>query len=141
MDSNWESKLLLVARRSNEEETKEFLRLVDQAFGLCTLDIARVLMKTFSDEPDYGTQERVVSVLATAENAIVTQAILEELPRLAEEAPEWTESLIGLEVDRRPELLQEIAAKMPDNVRSVLIKLLNSEEFQDFYPRAKDIIV
>jgi hypothetical protein len=98
-------------------------------------------MKTFSDTPDYGTQKRVVSTLATADDQIVTQAILEELPRLVKEAPEWAEALVGLEVDKRPELLQKVASQMPESVRKALRELLAKKDFQDFYPGACRITV
>lgn len=103
MNTEWEKNLLEASKRTNEDEEKEFLRLVDQAEGNCSIETVRILMKTFSAKPDYGTQERVESVLATAEAEDVTKGILEELPRLIAEAPEWAESLIGLEVDNRLE--------------------------------------
>ena len=139
MNADWEKKLLDVAKRSNETEEKEFLRLVDMAEGNCSLDVVRSLMKTFSNEPDYGTQERVESVLATAKAEDVTRGILEELPRLMAEAPEWAESLVGVEVDNRLELLTSIAAGMPDNIKDCLRQLTQSDEFIDFYPAAKKL--
>jgi len=141
MNADWEKKLLEAAKRSNEEEEKEFLRLVDMAEGNCSLDAVRSLMKTFSAQPDYGTQERVESVLATAKDKDVTRGILEELPRLLAEAPEWAESLVGIEVDNRLELLSSIAATMPDNVKNCLRQLTQSDEFVDFYPAAKNLSI
>ena len=139
MNTEWEKKLLEAAKRSNEEQEQEFLRLVDQVEGNCPLAVVRVLMKTFSAEPDYGTQERVESVLATAKPEDVTQAILEELPRLMVEAPEWAESLVGVEIDNRLELVSSIAAGMPDNIKDCLRQLTQSEEFIDFYPAARNL--
>jgi len=141
MNTDWEKKLLEAAKRSNEAEEKEFLRLVDMAEGNCSLDTVRSLMKTFSDELDYGTQERVESVLATAKAEDVTRGILEELPRLMTEAPEWAESLVGVEVDNRLELISSIAASMPDNIKDCLRQLTQSEEFIDFYPAVKNLKV
>ncbi len=139
MNTDWEKKLLDAAKRSNEAEEKEFLRLVDMAEGNCSLDAVRSLMKTFSNKPDYGTQERVESVLATAKAEDVTRGILEELPRLMAEAPEWAESLVGVEVENRLELISSIAASMPDNIKDCLRQLTQSEEFIDFYPAAKSL--
>lgn len=139
MDLHWAEQLLKASKRTNEKEQNEFLHLVDHVFGRCDADVARILMKTFTDTPDYGMQERVISVLATADDAIVTRAILEELPRLVQEAPEWAESLIGLEVDKRPQLLVQVASSTSENVKQALKNLLAQEEFQDFYPGAKDV--
>lgn len=141
MEKNWAEKLLSASKRANEKQQKEFLCLVDQANNLCTLDVARILMKTFSSSPDYGTQERVESILATADPEIVTQAILEELPRLWKEAPEWAESLIGLEVEKRQELLQRVASTMPEHVKNALRQLINDSNFKEFYPNAMNIVV
>lgn len=141
MDAHWATHLLRASQRADERQQHEFLALVDQAFGLRTLEVARILMQTFAAQPDYGTQERVISALATADNAIVTQALLEELPRLVQEAPEWAEVLVGLEVDKRPELLQHIAHTMPDKVKHALRQLLARKDFQDFYAGAQDIVV
>lgn len=139
MNIDWEKRLLDAAKRSNEAEEKEFLRLVDMAEGNCSLDAVRSLIKTFSSEPDYGTQERVESVLATAKAEDVTRGILEELPRLMAEAPEWAESLVGVEVDNRLELLASISAGMSDNIKDCLRQLTQSDEFIDFYPAAKKL--
>jgi uncharacterized protein YpbB len=132
IDEKWSQNLLNASNRSDEREEKEFLRLVDKVFNNCSLETARVLMKTFSDVEDYGTQERVCSVLATADEAVVTQAILEELPRLVNEAPEWAEFLLGLEVENRGVLLEKIAAQMPENIRQILHIFLTKEDFRNF---------
>lgn len=112
MDRQWASNLLIASERKDETQEIQFLQLVDEVEGLVTLEVARVLLKTYSDRADFGTQERVESVLATAEPEIVAQAILEELPRLLNEGPEWADSLIGTEVDFRPQLIEAVAKKM-----------------------------
>ena len=141
MDTDWATKLLKASKRSNAIEQEQFLTLVNQVADKCTLATARALMKTFSDQPDYGTQETVIRVLATSDNKIVTKVILEELPRLMQEAPEWAKSLVGVEVDTRPKLLQMVLSKMPEEVKKALRTLLNDEDFQDFYPNSRHITV
>lgn len=139
LDSNWEKELLETAKRRDEAEEQRFLELVDLAQDRCTLDVARVLMKTFSDQPDYGTQERVVSILGTAAYDDMVIALLDELPRLIVEAPEWAESLIGVEVHFRPNQLEAAAARMPEHIRSALRRTLANRDFQGFYPNASKI--
>jgi hypothetical protein len=56
--------------------------------------MAKTLMNTFNETDDYGTQEAVVNVLNSIETEIYYRALLEELPRLVDEAPEWAESLL-----------------------------------------------
>ena len=141
MNSEWKIELLAAAKRSSEEQEREFLKLVDQAYGNCSLDTARSLLKTYSAEPDYGTQERVEGVLATAQPEHVTRAILEELPRLMAEAPEWAESLVGVEVVHRLDLLAAVAAGMPEDIKECLRQLTEAEEFTEFYPEARKLVI
>jgi len=140
MDENWSHELLEASRRRGEAEEQRFLALVDQAFGQCTLEVARVLMKTFSDAPDFGTQERVCGALASARPEVAVRAILEELPRLLVDAPQWAESLIGEEVKHRPDLLKSVAASMPGEARMALRQLLSTKDFRDFYPSATSLL-
>lgn len=139
----WSKKLLRASKHRNDSEknTEEFLDLVDQAFDACTLEVAKVLMNTFSAEPDYGTQERVVSALDTAGDEILTQAILEELPRLAREELEWAHSLVGILVMRDRKLLREVSSQMHQDTVVVLNNLLNDKEFREDYPEAAFISI
>src|SRR3970040_861219 len=105
MDPKWKERILgLKHRYTDESESKEFVSLVDKMMGKCTIEVVKVLMKTFTSEPDYGIQESVVSVLASAQPEVYVQALLEELPRLSSEAPEWAETLVGREIHLRPSL-------------------------------------
>ncbi len=141
MDVDWEQQLLMASRRRDESEERRFVDLVQQAFNKCTLDVARVLMKTYTSAPDFGTQEVVGSTLASASPETSVRAMLEELPRLLSEAPEWAQTLIGEEVDNRPALLTLIAASMPAQVKLSLRQLLDDKAFREFYPNAANISV
>lgn len=132
MDDNWIKKLLEASERLTPEQEQEFVNLVSEASGKCSLEVARVLMKTFCDKPDYGTQERVNSVLATADRSIVIQALLEELPRLIKEAPEWANCLVAQEVNFRIKLVENVALKMPKNVQNILKEILRNDEVVGF---------
>jgi hypothetical protein len=140
MNSDWADELLATSPRRDEGEQKRFLALVDQVFERCTLDVARILMKTFSAAPDFGTQERVCSVLASALPEVAVRAKLAELPRLIVDAPEWAESLIGEEVEHRPDLLKAVAASMPAAVQLSLRQLLGTKDFREFYPNAARVL-
>lgn len=139
MDIKWADEVLSASRRGDEAEEQRFLTLVDQALGRCTLEVAKVLMKTFTDVPDFGTQERVCNLLASALPEVAIRAKLEELPRLIVEAPEWAESLIGEEVEHRPGLLNSTAVSMPAAVKMALRQLLGKKDFRDFYPNAAGV--
>jgi hypothetical protein len=140
MNDQWTKKFLSVMSRDNHGQEQEFLSLIDALKGECTLDTARVLMKSFNSKPDYGTQESVVSAIAASTKSDAITAVLEEMPRLLLEAPEWAHIMLGQEIDRRPDMVHSIAMALKDSEQRVAFNhLLNDVEFQNFYPNAKVI--
>lgn len=139
MNEKWKAQFLDASLRGDARQEQEFLSLVDQVDRCCSLEVARVLMKSFTASPDFGTQERVVSVLASADKSDAVTAILEELPRLLVEAPEWAEVLVGQEVDRRPELISQLANRLSTDVQNALRKLLADKDFRELYPAAEKL--
>jgi hypothetical protein len=139
MDETWKQRILAVMRRTDVSEEEEFWSLVDAVDGKCTPEVATVLMKSFSSEPDYGTQESVISVLASGDRRVGLRAMIEELPRLAKDAPEWITALMGPEVKFRPEMVTEIAKASSPKARDTLTRVLADEAFCEFYPRAKEL--
>lgn len=136
MEADWEEKLLLAANRETEEQEHLFLGLVDQASGHIDTHTAKVLLSTFTAKQDYGTQERVESVLATGDKEVVLKAVLEEMPRLVSEAPEWAESLLGQEIEHRFGLLRGSLPSMSTEVQNAVAQVAHNEEFSAFYPKA-----
>jgi hypothetical protein len=98
-------------------------------------------MRTFSAKLDYGTQERVRSVLASAEPVVYMRAMLEELPRLAADAPEWAEALLGEAVEFMPDVLERTAHALPATIRLTLRSIIGRPDFRTFYPRSNSIRV
>ena len=137
MKPDWEQMLLEASARESSDQEQEFLSLVDEAEGDIGLEVAKTLLKTFSDKPDYGTQERVESVLATADPEVVVQAVLEEMPRLVLEAPEWAESLLGQELEHRPSLVVSAMNNLPQKAIEVIRTVAMRPEFISFYKNAK----
>jgi hypothetical protein len=141
MRDDWTNELLKASERSDVKQESTFLALVDEACGRCTVDVARTLMRTFSAKPDYGTQERVRSVLASAEPVAYLRAMLEELPRLAADAPEWAEALLGEAVEFMPDVLERTANSMPATIRLTLRGIIGRPDFRAFYPKSDSIKV
>lgn len=139
--NEWEQWLLAASKRGDEAEQQRFLELLDQVSGRVTPAIAKVLMKTFSEAADFGTQERVINTLATAPAEVQLRAELDELPRLLKEAPRWAEALMAEEVEHRPELLQATVRTMPAEVKMSLRQLLNRKDLQDIFPNASRVRV
>jgi hypothetical protein len=139
-DQAWERALREAAARDSVEQEKRFLELVDRASGHISRDVARALVGTFSAKPDHGTQERVCSVLASGEPSIVLDAILEQLPRLVEDAPEWAEILFGGEVHWRPAETCEAMRRAATEARRAAIQLLKRKDFAQFYPNSAEVL-
>ena len=140
LDPAWASALLLASSRESEEQYQRFLELVDRAAGRITRSSARTLLHTFSAKPDHGTQERVCSVLATGDRSIVVDAILEELPRLMEQAREWAEVLMGEEVESRPHQTSQAISRASMDSRLAALQLLRDTEFAEFFPSARQVL-
>ncbi len=136
MDKDWENRLLAASKRETEDEENEFLSLVDQAADKVDLNTAKILLKTYSAKLDYGTQERVESVLATGDERIIVRAVLEEMPRLVSEASEWAEALLGHEIEHRVSLVQETLKSMSPQVKKAVSQLVDSNDYLSFYPGA-----
>jgi hypothetical protein len=98
-------------------------------------------MQTYFDEPDFGVQEGVNRVLASASTEDFQRAFLEELPRMMKEASQWAEVFIETEVEENLESLLKLALTSHDDVKNALQSLLERPElFGENYPMAKAIL-
>lgn len=134
--AGWREKLHASELRRNQEETDQFVGLVEEVKGKCTRDVIRVLFSTFRDFDDGGTQEVVESILSSVPDLERAQVLLDELPRLHAVAPGWTEVLIEQEVRFHLESFCQAASKIAPETRVLLGQILSDEEF-DEYPAAK----
>ena len=128
--------MLNASARTTPEQEKEFALLVDAASGQITPHVASVLMHTFSDASDFGTQEAVCSALASGAPRVTLCAILEEMPRLSREAPEWAESLLCTELEHRIQLVLELLHASSVEVRAAVRSIIIKPEFVEFQPKA-----
>jgi len=140
LDTTWEKELLAASARLSQAQEETFLKLVDAAEGRIDDTIARVLLGTFSAREDYGTQERVVSVLSSGSDQTVIDAIVNEMPRLALEAPEWAQALLGTEVEFRPELTARALSQAPTDCRMAAENILKNEEFRSQHPNTELVL-
>ena len=133
--------ILELKERKDEIDERKFLILVDQTFDCMDLNVARILMKTFLEKQDYGTQERVISAILRGGREIYIQVILEELPRLQVEAKRWIDILLCPEIEHHPDTLEKIAHTMPEHIKNILRKILKNNEILSEYPNARNIVV
>ena len=137
---DWSDQLLAASARQTTEQVRNFLDLVDGVNGKVTPAIAQVLMATFSAMPDHGTQERVLSVLASAPNALRVGAILGEMPRLVAEAPEWAEVLLGQLCEHDFAIVRSQLSSAAASVRFAVRTVAARPDFQSFQPAAKNLL-
>ena len=135
----WREQLLVSGARETPEQEARFLRLVEVMAGSVTPFVARTLLATFRAAPDVGTQERVCSVLAGAPVDTRVTAILEELPRLNGEAPEWAETLMGDLVEHDLLALKRHLHLADADTRLAVRVLLSRKRFCEMYPKAKSL--
>lgn len=132
MSIDWKQSILAASkRRAGKAAAARFAALVEEVGDRVNHEIAAILMKTFSSEPDYGTQEHVVGVLTDAPVTVRQSAILDELPRLVAGAREWAYDLLGSELRDNPSTLIRIAKQKPHPVHQALQTLYEDAEFAD----------
>jgi hypothetical protein len=134
--ADWREKLLASEPRRTQEEADEFVRLVDEVKGHCTLEVVRALFSTYRDFDDGGTQEVVEGALSSAPDLERAQVLLDELPRLHAAAPAWTEVLIEQEIRFHPDSFCQAASRVTPETRALLEQILSDDEFEE-YPDAK----
>jgi hypothetical protein len=137
---DWSEQLLAASPRQTVEQERDFLALVDAVGGSVTPAIARVLMSTFSAAHDHGTQERVLSVLASAPTGMRVGAILDEMPRLVAEAPEWAEALLCELLEHDLPAVRSHLASAAAQVRFAVRTVAARPDFRSFQPAAENLL-
>ena len=135
----WRDQLLSSSARETREQEADFLRLVDIVHDRVTPHVANALLATFSDSADFGTQERVCSVLAGAPVDTRVRAILEKLPRLDSEAAGWAEVLMGELVEHDLIALKRHLHFAAAEIRFAVRGLLSHPESCEIHPEAKSL--
>jgi hypothetical protein len=134
MTNEWKECVLNLRHRETEEQDLEFVSLVGNANGNCDLDTCRILMSTFVTDHDFGVQEAVVSALSTANVSDYQRSLLEELPRLVTEVPEWAAVLVDRELTYRFESFRRYVSASPDTTKEVLQRLLQKSHLGAEFP-------
>jgi len=129
MDINWHTEVLQASERNSETQELRFLTLVEQARTNLNYKTLKTLLKTYNSKPDYGTQERVESILAEADSELLARVILEEMPRLISEAPEWAEVLLGQEIEHRSSIIQQTLQSMPEEIKNAVKSITERDDF------------
>lgn len=134
MTNEWKARILRLRYWEIEDEALEFVSLVDMAEDKCDLETCRILMKTFVTEEDYGVLESVNRVLSTAKPQDRQRALLEELPHLVVDTPEWAESLIESELRFDLDSFRETVRNVHPQLRETLNQVLVRESFREQFP-------
>ena len=140
----WRRRVLSYDPRNLDNTPKDdiaFVDLIYQMEGNCNSDVIDVLLQTFSDKPDYGIQESVAAVLASAEPSLYIRRLLEHLDELERRAPEWTVILMsGVVQFHSKELVKEAENADKLHQRELIDYLLrNQDDFADYSPNAVEL--
>lgn len=133
MTGAWEARVLQLVYRNTYEQDLEFVSLINEALDKCDLETCKILMKTFVTDDDFGVQESVVSVLSSAKIEDYQRALLEELPRMSIDAPEWSDALIERELKFHNSKFREIMASVSSDAQESLQRLLQRDSFRNEY--------
>lgn len=139
LPASWAEKVKALKYRTTNEQNIQFVQLIDEAEGNCNLDVCCFLMSLFVNGDD-GVLESVSGVLASAEPIDYIRALMAELPRLVDEkVVEWAEVMVGQAIDQHLSLVESIAAKQPEKVRSALMSIISDSDFKNFYPGSEKL--
>ncbi|MDR2307805.1 MAG: hypothetical protein LBE53_11510 [Paucimonas sp.] len=133
----WYQRLKSCESLSSENESDQFLHLLDEAEKNMSYEVALALISTFSDADDFGVQERTRNVLEAADRHVFYPALIEGLGGLVERSPEkqWALTLVGIEVDYGDfGLLLNYVNKAREKDRSTALSFMRSEDFVSEYP-------
>ena len=139
MDKDWKERILTLRHRDTRAGDEEFVYLVDQARGRCSPEVIDVLLRTFTNEPDYGVIESVVSVLASAEQQAYYRVLLEHLPRLRHEAPDHAIDLVEGAMRFHLDELVAVANAMDWPTRAGLLGFIAQPELARSFPNAAEV--
>jgi hypothetical protein len=133
MTEEWKRRVTELRYWQDQQEFLEFVELVEMAVGKCDLETCRILMQTFVTEEDYGALEAVCRVLSSARATDRQVALLEELPRMLNDAPEWTDCLVEQELRFHLESLRETLRTNPP-LKERLVQFMRRESLCKEFP-------
>ena len=96
----------------------------------------KLLLSICTSTLDWETQERVEALLARADPETWTVTVLEEMPRLLDEAPAWAVSLLGDAIENNLPLVQQCLDSMPATTRQAVREVMAHDDFTAFYAGA-----
>jgi len=118
---------------NSTDQERQLIALLDQSTS--NLDDIRLkaLLEKYTLTLDWDTQERIENILSEVDKEMWVRIVLEEMPRLLSDAPEWSVSLLGEEIEHRFQMVQESLSIMPLEVQHAVECVLKSDDFRSFY--------
>jgi hypothetical protein len=136
-----ETEIIRLSKCETDEEEKKFLDLLNefQHKGIERSE-AKLLMKTFQNGCITSIQESVIRVLTSGGDELYMDVMLEELPRISREAPEWLDALLATEVEHKPDFLVHALEKKSEEIKKLVLDTIQNKDFIDFTPNAISVI-
>ena len=124
---------------NSTDQERQLIALLDQSTS--NLDDIRLkaLLEKYTVTLDWDTQERIENILSEVDKEMWVRIVLEEMPRLLSDAPEWAVSLLGEEIEHRFQMVQESLSIMPLEVQHAVESVLKSDDFRSFYSNAESL--
>ena len=124
---------------NSTDQERHLIALLDQ--GTSSLDdiMLKALLKIYTSALDWETQERIENILSEVDKEMWVRILLEEMPRLLSDAPEWAASLLGEEIEHRLPMVQKSLSIMPTEVRHSVQSVLKCDDFRSFYSNTESL--
>lgn len=132
--------LLLQPECTTADEEKQLLLQLDHVSKSLDHETLKALIKIYTSTLDWATQERIEAILSDADKEIWVKIVLEEIPRLLSDAPEWAVSLLGEEIEHHFQMVEESLSIMPPEVQRAVESVLKSDDYRSFYSNAESLL-
>lgn len=124
---------------NSTDQKRHLIALLDQSTSNLDNITLKRLLEIYTSALDWDIQERIESILSEVDKEMWVRVLLEEMPRLLSDAPEWAVSLLGEEIEHRFPVVQKSLSIMPLEVQHSVKSILKSDDFKSFYSNAESL--
>lgn len=134
----WKETIFSLNRYENSEDAKKFSILVaDRPVDTTEKLYIKCLLETFSNQDDYGIQERVLTVLDSVNQRVFFETLGENFQKFLENTKEkeWGLLILGRVINSNNHInINELVSTSKKCNDKTMFEFLKSEYFQDEYP-------
>lgn len=141
---NWKKTIFSLDRYENSNDAKKFeILILEKPVDASEKQYINCLLKTFSNQDDYGIQEKVLASLDNVNQRTFYEVLGEGFQELLKntDEQEWGLLILGRIINSgNKSNIKELAASARKCTDKSMLNFLKSEEFQDEYPEIAEFL-